>query len=889
MLTYAPLHHHSHYSHDGAGTAKQAALYAKAMGLPALALTDHGTISGVVEHYLACKEAGIKPIIGCEMYYLDGDQRYHMTMLARNNQGYATLCKLLTEANRLYWVYKGHAMPAVTLDMLRQWHDGLIVLTGCISGYVPHLVLHNNGGLAFSFVQELQKIFSPEHVFLEVQPFEAPDQKLVNTWCVAVYHNNRIPLVMTGDSHYVQEQDTANHRVMLQMRHYNVDRLADYSKRYIHTPVGMMNAWMDMMGAGASTNQAGLIALANTTRIADMCDVTLEAPVEMPVLSDIAKPRLQLVVETKEGLKRKNKYHGPYVDRARYELDTLLKKDMDSYMLLCRDIIQYGLAHDIPMAARGSVCGSLVAYALDISLVDPLIHGTMFERFVGPNRTDWPDIDIDIPDKHKDDVMSYLKDKYRGNATQISTFGRWKGMNLANGLAKIFNVDKVALTAWKNLLGVMLWEQESFNLNTLLNYKGMAQLQQSYPGLLEAFCYLYGQVSIIGQHPAGIAITRKPLDQKVAVVRVGTEYQTCFDLKSLETLGVMKIDCLGSANLATLHDAEKYAGVVYSDAMLEDTPSLDAFARGDTIGIFQMEKAGARQMLRDFKPRSLLDIALINAINRPGAGNLDEVIKGRNKGTKDDELSKLTQESYGVFVYQEQIIAVLKYSGMCWADIDRVLKLLKHVQDNDPQLEQSFVSGMVRYGYSASDMHSMWHKMRRYLFNKSHAVSYAIIAMREMFLKVNHPFAWYMALLENENNADRQKIYQADAVRTGKVIILPPHVNGGANFQRIKSNGKLYIQAGLMTLDGVGASVASALVAERISNGPYTSKEELLTRFKTRKAADKAAGARVRTPLTKKVLATLEDSGCLFFEKDQYQKHLTRFNQQLMQVPLYIP
>lgn len=909
-MPYVSLHHHTEYSlYDGADSSLRAARYADDLGQKALAITDHGTVSGVIKHFQACLRVGIKPILGCEVYYQpafykipekaainllpDEDQqqadyfakRYHLTLLVKNNTGYKNLMQMLSTANteNLYSRY------AIVDDaLLEKYHEGLIGLSGCISGFVPQHILSGDTQVAFDKLQFFKVLFGDD-LYLEVMPHNIKGQIAVNQQLELWSDLYGFPIVMTEDSHYVKPGDFDSYKIFRQIKQKTVpDNIDMYEVLYLHSEQEMMQAYQRLMGVDDSLRIQSY--LNQSQRIADQCNVTFDMTMHLPTIPGVEDPDKALIQLAKQGAIAKQKVFTndvgrkeilpTYKARLAYELDVLRSKGFSSIMLMAAYLVRFASENNIYCKGRGSVAGSLLAYFLDIHSIDPLVYRTSFERFYGPDRTEPPDIDLDVEDRYKDALVWHLKSTY-GQAEQICTFGTLGVKSLLNKLTEILpfeNGDAQRLRDAVNLYVGGL-EDPIVSYNSMVREPELAYLEKKYR-IITYFCYALKRVYYVGTHAAGVCVAAGNLTDKVAIQFTHDQLLTSFDMDDLNFLQLPKFDLLGSATLAHVHDAEQYAHLFYSpvpkgdNALLYDEDDLnsplvmDAFKRGDTGGIMQSEKYTPikmyKQLLKVTPHATVSDLAIVNACNRPATlreGTFDAVVeerKGRPPATV-----------YGkAIVFQEDVMDIChNLAGMEWDAVNQVIKSLKHYTTENLALRDDFIRGMLAMQYTLEEAANLWQSMRRYLFNKGHAVAYSHLAARQMYLKQVNPLAFYLALLQNEGDKDKRKVYTADARRHG-ISFLIPHVNGGASYQLVMTSRYTYIQEGLMVLSGVGLNKALVIEQERKVNGEYKDLDDLKSRVP-------------KMVLNKTVLDTFDRLGTTIFDLREYMLRCAKYNADL--------
>jgi len=873
-MSFVHLHVHSGYSHDGKDTPEKIAKFCAEHGHTACALTDHGGVDGIVDFAQACAKYGIKGVLGCEIYYQPifdkEEKRYHMTVLVQSQQGLENLNMMLSIANAEKYYY----YPVIDNELLEKYHQGLIFASGCISSYVSKMILAGDTRAALAHIDYMWNLVGDRY-YLEVQPFpvweerqaavqttlfeetETPVmvkydlQKQVNAFLV----NLQYQTIMTSDSHYVEKRE---YRAFVDSHHlrkhsdHTKDLIADYSRRYFHTEQSMLGAWNEQMGGCH-----GQEYLDETQALADRCDVLLQEPIpiEMPDLPWIHDPLKELTRMVAVGMQRTGKSSEEYKQRARYELRLIRDKGYLSYFHIVADFFLWCKAQGIDAQARGSSVASFVLYCLGGHDIDPLKYNLPFDRFLSDARTDWPDIDIDMADNadrvNRAKAIAYMSEKYAGNVSQITTFGRWQTRNLITALCKVYGVSPLDIPALK--YGILLYSQEYETMSyqdLVTRSPDIASAEVRYPGLIKSFCALVGGISFIGTHAAGIALSKGDIRKRIAIRKAHGTFQTSVAKEQVAFLGMTKLDLLSVRNLLIIQQALQHAGVSWSEDFYEDVEVLKNFSKGKTRGIFQFDKPKAQQMCQQLGVHSLSDIAIITACNRPGPlmeGTWDELLKFRKNPVRPSGADWFDEDTGECFIFQEHVMEVCKLAGFSAVQVDKMLKMLKKYQeetDLTKELRVLFVDGMMqrwidkkgrvyttKESARARERYTdLFESMRRYLFNKAHAWSYAGLAFKECWIRHYHKRSWYLALLRNETNKDLRIAYSTEAVRE-KVYLIPPQVNGGIDYEEVTVSGKSFIQEGLLTLHGLGPKAAQAIVDERLAHGEYTDRANFLHRF----------------------------------------------------------
>ncbi len=860
-MSISELHAHSCYSlYDGLGTPETRAKYAAEIGLYGLVALDHGTMAGNVRHYHACKQYGVHPVLGIEAYFMPAfersNTRYHMTLLAMSDKGYSNLCQMTSKAAMDYF----YRYPIIPWELLKEHNDGIILLSGCVGGYLSRVIAegvkreereepNDWREQADLWVKNYLRVFK-DRFYFEVQPYDEGEgmQYIVNREILRLGDKFDVPVVLTTDAHYTKPEEYSTHQLMFKMGNKSFD--ADYSKRYLATETQRSLAWADLMrpalNEGLTFDITGHEYMHNADLVAKRCQVNLDFPEDIPVL-EWGMPSDELLEKlVRDGMQAKGKYDGEYNRKYRDRLDTefevIYAKGYVDYFLLCKDIYNFADANDIKYGkGRGSVCGSLIAYAIGLTDVDPLVHGTLFERFLRPNKNELPDIDMDFPRGRRKEILAYLLERYQGRSARIGTFGLYKVKNLINDLGRVLEVPDIEIDRMKKTLLEMLNESEDESGESvpfaemasddlyayLMENDDLASDDYLYSSIILHFSRLYGQTKYMGKHPAGIAVTSREVTDLIPLVRAGDVIQTAYNLQDLARIGAVKVDILGLAFLDMLHDIEKMIDKQYDVyELLDDYETLEAFRLAHTTGVFQFESKGARKLLRQVQPTKFEHLVACNALNRPGpikAGVLDEYVMRKHaheahKPFPGDD-GTFAADTYGVIVYQEQVMELARAVGLDWADADLLMKgVAKKNNEALAQIRPRFVAGCVASAMSQELAEELFRSSTLYAFNKSHAVAYTLMGFYAMYLKLHHPAEFFTAILRHEEREVKRLEYELEAALLD-IGVRIPNINSDITYRLITDpDGDRWIERGLMTINGLGVVSASS-IAQR---GPYS-------------------------------------------------------------------
>ncbi len=854
---FVHLHVHTEYSLlDGAIRIDRMLDKARNLGMDSVAITDHGNMFGVVHFYDQAMKAGIKPIIGCEIYVAPGDRRdrspspgggptaYHLTILVMNEEGYKNLSRLVTLGHLEGFYYR----PRVDMELLREYNSGLIALSGCLKGPVPYLVNTGQIESAKEKAEEMASIFDNERFYLEVQANKLPEQKKVNRALQEISHDLSIPLIGTNDCHYLNKEDAEAHDVLLCIQ---TGKSIDDEKRLKFSSDEFYFKSRLEMEEGLKGYED---ALDNTVRVAGLCEYEMSFGQYKFPKFHVPKDRSlndMLTSDAEEGLVRrlaeKEEEEGPlseevkaeYRKRLDFELSVILKMDFAGYFLIVADFIEYAFRNDISVGpGRGSAAGSLVAYCLNITNIDPIRYGLLFERFLNPARISMPDIDIDFCINGRDQVIRYVAEKYgRDNVSQIITFGTMKARGVIRDVGRSLNiplgeVDRIAKLVPEGP-GVKLDQaiREEPELRALEEGEG--------PGkkLLKISRILEGLARHASTHACGVVIADRPLVEYLPLYAGSKgEVMAQFTMERIEQLGLIKFDFLGLKTLTVIKEAlrliEKTTnrGIELGKISINDAASYQLCSDGKTTGVFQLESSGMKDLLRRLKPEVFEDMIALMALYRPGplgSNMIDDFINGKHGRGKINyflpQLEPILKETYGVILYQEQVMKIAqvlaKYT-MGEAD-----ELRKAVGKKKPELmakhNAKFVEGATANGVEpkmAKKLFGLIDKFGGYGFNKSHSAAYAMIAYQTAYLKSHYPVEFMVALLTQDMGNQDKTIKNIAECRVMGIEILPPDVNESqADFSVVE--GK--IRFGLAAVKNVGLKAVELVIEERDSHGPF--------------------------------------------------------------------
>jgi DNA polymerase-3 subunit alpha len=868
---FAHLHVHTEYSLlDGFSRTKKLVGQAKALGMSHLAITDHGAMYGAIEFYKACKAAGINPVIGIEAYLTEdmldhskrfSDDYHHLLLLAKNNTGYYNLLKLTTIANTEGW----HLRPRIDKIVLAKYAEGLFVTSSCLSGEIPKMLLKEQEEEARKMARWYQDVFGPENFYLEIQEHrgtfedgQPSPQGQLNQMLYRMHKEMQIPMVVTNDLHYVDANDASSHDVLLCVQTgkqlETPKRMKfDSNEYYLKSPEEMAQLFPELRDA-----------LTNSVRIAEQCSVNpLAYKAHLPnyaipphyrsqkdflhaLCSDGAKERFGEVTEQIE-------------KQLDYEIDLIARKGFAPYFLIEWDFVNYARSRGIRCSARGSAAGSLMAYTLGITNVDPLRYQLPFERFFNPERADMPDIDMDFPDDRREEVIEYVAHKYGEDCVaQMVTFNTMAAKASVKDVARVMGEQEVGDRITRLIpTGPKVTLQGS--LDSVRELGELYRESKPAQAIIDQALKLEGSVRTTGVHAAGVIIANEPLEHFVPLQLrdprdPGQGRITQYEQAHLEELGLIKFDFLGLSNLTILDNTLKYIkqsrgeDVVLEKIPLDPVPgddeqnakrqkAFDLLASGETTGIFQLEGPKMTEYIKQLKPTRIEDIMAMIALYRPGPmDSIPDFIDAKNERKKitylDPRLEEWLAESYGVIVYQDQVLFIgVNLAGFSWGKVNKFRKALsKKMMSEVEGYKGDFIEGCVKNGVKrdvAEQLFTLILPFGGYGFNKAHAASYAVVAYYTAYLKGNYT-AEFMAATMTTEAANARKIANAiaECKRMG-VEVLGPDVNNSDRGFTVEGSG---VRFGLLAIKGIGEGPIGEIIRARTEGGPFKSLADFCTR-----------------------------------------------------------
>lgn len=860
---FVHLHLHSQYSLlDGAIKFDELFSQAKEYGMTAVALTDHGNLFGAAEFYKEAKKAGIKPIIGCEVYIAPTsrndkspeEKNHHLTVLSMNEGGYRNLSKLLTRA-----YFEGfYKKPRVDHELLETHRDGLVVLSGCLNGELAKCVLADNLQGALSVAAKYKEMFGDRY-YLEIQANRLPEQEIVNHKIKEIGQSLRIGVVATNDCHYLRRRDSRPHEVLLCVQ---TGTTVNDEKRFkFKGDEYFLKSGMEMFECLKDFPDA----IDRTLEIAERCSFELKTNgYKLPVfeLQDGKSLDDHMAILSREGLEERLKENclsgeeaRHYKQRLEIEIETIKKMGFSGYFLVVSDFIKFAKSRGIPVGpGRGSAAGSLVAYALRITEIDPIPYNLIFERFLNPERVSMPDIDVDFCAERRDEIIKYVTERYGADkVAQIGTFGTMSAKAVVKDVGRALGIPYADVDRVTKLIPTFRGKVFSIDesISHIPQMKELIQKSPSLQELIEIARPLENMVRHSSTHAAGVVISNEPLSDYIPLYKgPNDEIVTQFDMKSVEDLGFVKFDFLGLKTLTVIdktirfiHEHCEGSEFDIKKIPLDDPKAYELLSGTETRGVFQIESSGMKEVLMKLQPSSFEDIIAVLALYRPGpldSGMVDEFIK-RKHGKKVDyplpELKEILKDTYGLFVYQEQIMqtaSVLADYSLGEADL-----LRRAMGKKDPEAmkaqRQRFLEGAKKKGIrikKAEDIFYAMEKFAEYSFNKSHSAAYALITYQTAYLKAHYSAEFMAALLSIEADNTDKVISSIDECKKMGIEVLPPDVNESmAGFNVV--GGK--IRFGLSAIKNVGEGTVEAIIEAREEGGKFKTIFDLCERVDAKK------------------------------------------------------
>ena len=869
-MSFTHLHVHTEYSLlDGSNKIKEYVSRVKELGMNSAAITDHGVMYGVIDFYKAARAAGIKPVLGCEVYVAPGsrfdrelshgdDRYYHLVLLAENNQGYQNLMKIVSKGFVEGYYYK----PRVDMEVLETYHEGIIALSACLAGEVQRYLVRGLYEEAKETACKYEKCFGKGNFFLELQDHGIPDQKTVNAGLMRMSEETGIELVATNDVHYTYAEDAEPHDILLCLQ--TGKKLSDENRMRYEGGQYFVKSEEEMRALFPYAAQA----IDNTQKIADRCNVEIEFGVTKLPHFDVPEGYDSWTYLNKlchEGLVRRYPdKHEELLPKLDYELSVIQKMGYVDYFLIVWDFINYARTHGIPVGpGRGSAAGSLVSYTTGITNIDPIRYNLLFERFLNPERVTMPDIDIDFCYERRSEVIDYVIEKYgKDCVTQIVTFGTLAARGVIRDVGRVMDLpynfcDTIAKNI-PNELNITI--DKALIMNPEL--RSMYESDETVKRLIDMAKRLEGLPRHTSMHAAGVVISQKAMDEYVPLSRSsdGT-ITTQFVMTTIEELGLLKMDFLGLRTLTVISDAvklvEKNHGIKIDvdNIDYDDKKVLDSIGTGRCDGVFQLESAGMKNFMKELKPQSLEDVIAGISLYRPGPMDfIPKYIKGKNEPESVTyvckELEPILEPTYGCIVYQEQVMQIVQnLAGYPMGQADNIRRAMskkkQYVIDAERQNfvygnEEQGIKGCIANGISEQAANQIYDSMvdfAKYAFNKSHAAAYAVVAYQTAYLKYYYPVEFMAALMTSVIDNTRKVAEYIYSCRQMGIKVLSPDINEGEGRFLATKDG---IRYGMYAIKSIGRQVIDIILAEREANGKYITLSDFLSRVAGREVNKRA-------------------------------------------------
>ncbi|SFG41387.1 DNA polymerase-3 subunit alpha [Desulfotomaculum arcticum] len=842
-MTFVHLHTHSEYSFlDGACRLRELAARAGELSMPALALTDHGGLHGAIEFCQLARQAGIKPIIGCEIYLAPD---FHLVLLAKNRTGYENLVQLVSRSHLERLDYK----PRVDKDMLACYAGGLIALSGCLAGEIPRLLLQGQYARTREKAMEYQAIFGPGNFYLELQNHGLSREIRCNQLLRELAGETKIPLVATNDVHYLDRKDASVHELLV-----SIGTLPTIQAPH---PLKLPNGEFYLKSAGEMRYLFREIpqAIENTLKISASCNLALPlGSLRLPFfpLPEGVTHDDYLASLCQQGLsKRYTNLTGEIRQRLERELQIIGAMKLAPYFLIVADLVDFARQKGIPVGpGRGSAGGSLVAYALGITSIDPIENQLFFERFLNPERPDLPDIDLDLCQRRRGEVLSYIHQKYgAGHVAQIGIFSTMGARGAIRDVGKALGVPQRIINLVANNLPHFSGKGGlEHALSTLPEFKTLPIHQEPWRTLIEKARSMEGRVRHRSIHPAGVVISQESLQKTVPLqLAPGGEIVTQYGPESLEALGLLKIDLLGLRNLTIIDDTLKLVaknrGLQLTPEQIpaDDPAAYRLLQNGETLACFQLESSGMRSLMKKLKPINIRDLIALLALYRPGpwdSGMVERFLKRRHGEEPvvypHPSLEPVLIDTYGIVLFQEQVMQVANFAaGYRMGEADLLRRAVAKKSTDLQRHEQKFIQGCLNNGFSAEEARKIYTSLTRfagYSFNKAHSTAYACISYQTAFLKANYPEEYFASLLSSQTGYYNLSVYIEEAKRRG-IKILPPDINRSSAYFTVDREA---VRVGLAIIKGVGEHSVREILQAKKQGAEFTSFYDFCSRVNTR-------------------------------------------------------
>lgn len=905
IILSGDLHRHDEFStFDGFGKAVELAKTAKEKGHTFLGTSNHGNTNGLIQTYKACMQEGIKPVLGVEGYFLpvykEKSRGYHLCLFAKDLQGYRNLNEIQYEGEK-----QKYYNPIWDFKLLEKYKDGLIATSACVASYSSQCIVKGDLQKAEKYLRKMKSIFEDDF-YIEIQPYKISEdgvQENINVELIKLSRKLDIKCILTSDSHRGEKEDIDSYIKMHEIAKHDRGWIeGTYSERYMPDKYELEKRFCDMHNKDFKNAKKLSIEMRKNLEELESkveYDILSKLELKLPKVNDNSNKILQSKI--KQGLKDRGKYTKKYIERAKEEYEVIKERGFSDYFLIVCDYVNWAKNKGIAVGAgRGSVCNSIVAYALKITEVDSILFGLDFRRFLRKDKKSFPDIDLDFETSRRYEVIQYICEKYKGHSARICSYGLYKVDNLINDLAKVCglktdktvdteekNCNKQVIADIKKLVKKYIDDNGNLKKEQILKDSECKMYNKLYDNIIKHFSKLYLKVRYIGTHAAGVAITGgNILDYTAIRIDKTGDIYTNYDLSDIEDINVIKFDILGLKTMESISNLRKQTGVICNyDEIVKDENLLTEMREGRCDGIFQLESKTVRDILKKIDCDCFMDVVAATSMNRPAPLKLGmpEMYAENKKNVEDAKKSKYwqyTKDSYGTIIYQEQLQQICVYIGrMAWTDADKMLKLMKHGEEqaritlakekaegND--LESKFKQGAKESGLTEEETNNLFNNMLVYSFVKGHGTGYSLISMEEMYYKYYYPTEYWFSKLKFAGTDEDFDKFCSKAVCDGAVVFLP-HVNYSAIKTRLRRvDGEMCLQQGLSDMKDVGEKAACYILEERKQNGIFTSYDNFYDRCKSR-------------VVTSRVIDTLRINGALEFNKKVYISRVTKYNSAL--------
>lgn len=898
------LHTHDTFSrYDGYGRPIELARIAKRLGHTSLSTSNHGNTNGLILTYKACKEVGLKAILGTEGYFLpvykEQEKGYHLCLFVKNLEGYKNLNTLQYEGEK-----QKYYNPIWDFNLLEKYHEGLICTSACVGSYSAQCIIKGNINQAVKYLKKMVSIFG-EDFYIEIQPYVVTEkgiQEKVNVELIKIAEKLKIKCILTSDSHRGLEEEMETYLKMHQMDGHNMNHIeGTYEERY-KPELGEMERRFVLM----HYKDFGRMKSREMAR--DMVDnlEEIESKVEENILDGLKLelPQLEgdtqklIVSEVTKGLKERGKYTKKYIDRCKEELHVIKTNGYVDYFLIVADYVKWAKNRGICVGqGRGSVCNCLVAYALRITEVDSILYNLDFRRFMRLDKKKMPDIDLDFETDRRQEVIDYLIDKYKGHSARVSSYGLYKVDNTINDLAKVCGLpidktvdemerkeNKEVIARIKKIATRYKLENGSIDSENLLCDKEAIWHNKKYDNILLHFVKLFDKVKYIGTHAAGVVITSGDILQYTALrIDKDGKLYSVYDLGDLNDVNIIKFDILGLKTLQSLGECRKLSGVnEFIEDCVNDDELLNQFKIRNTNGIFQSDKEAPKNIFENIGCDCFEDVIATCAMNRPGSlkqGSPYLYAENKKNGIEQsDILLPYVKESYGAIIYQEQSMLIcVEIGGLSWNEADMLVKtnnveeslqkIEEYKRKTGIDLREKFIKNAIKNGLDRKEAVMIFEALLGYSFNKGHATGYSMITMEEMYYKYYYPTIFWYVKIKYANDDKEKERYCCEASKS--VVVWLPHINysvAGTSIRKVE--GEDTIQKGLTDIKGIGEKAAEYIVKERKAYGVFISRDNFIDRCRSQ-------SVNVGT------IKTLDEQGALEFDKEKYIRKVITYNSTL--------